>query len=256
MRASRSISVAVLLVAKSVGQVGNGRSEHILDEQERAWQVHLRLLDRYGEPDFRPEESAVDELIWTILSANTNDTNSGRAFRQLKATFGDDWDTVRTAPLDEIKAAIRTAGMYNQKAPRIVKTLEAIKAERGEYNIDHVQEMSVEDAQAYLTAFPGVGHKTASIVLLFSYRMAAFPVDTHIQRISQRLGLSSRRATPEKIKALWESLLPAETFLALHINLITLGREICSARRPNCDRCALCDLCDFHLGRGEWTGRA
>jgi endonuclease-3 len=224
-----------------------------LNREEKAWQVHLRLLDHFGEPDFTPEESAVDELIWTILSANTNDTNSGRAFRQLKATFGDDWDAVRTAPLDQIKDAIRTAGMYNQKAPRIVRTLDAIKADRGEYSIDHLRKMPVDEAEAYLTALPGVGHKTASIVLLFSFGMAAFPVDTHIQRISQRLGISGRSASPEPIKHLWEELLPGETYLALHINLITLGREICAARKPKCDRCPLRDLCDYAKHRNEWA---
>lgn len=221
--------------------------------EAQAWQVHLRLLDHFGEPDFTPEISAVDELIWTILSANTNDTNSGRAFRQLKATFGDDWDAVRTAPLDEIKEAIRTAGMYNQKAPRIVKTLEAIRTDRGEYSIDHLREMPVDEAEAYLTALPGVGHKTASIVLLFSFGMAAFPVDTHIQRISQRLGISGRTAAPERIKHIWESLLPGETYLDLHINLITFGREICTARSPKCERCPVQDLCDYYQQRGEWA---
>lgn len=216
-----------------------------MELQEKAWQVYFKLLEAYGEPDFTPETSPVDELIWTILSANTNDTNSGRAFRQLKATFGDDWDAVRTADLDEIKEAIRTAGMYNQKAPRIVSTLEAIKADRGTYTLDHVAVMPVDQALAYLTALPGVGHKTASIVLLFSFGMAAFPVDTHIQRISQRLGISDANASPEKIKGIWEELLPGETYLALHINLITHGREVCVARKPRCVRCALAALCDF-----------
>jgi endonuclease-3 len=222
-----------------------------MELREKAWQVYFKLLETYGEPDFTPEASPVDELIWTILSANTNDTNSGRAFRQLKATFGDDWDAVRTADLDEIKEAIRTAGMYNQKAPRIVSTLEAIKADRGTYTLAHVAAMPVDEALAYLTALPGVGHKTASIVLLFSFGMAAFPVDTHIQRISQRLGVSEANASPEKIKGIWEGLLPGETYLALHINLITHGREVCVARKPRCVRCALAALCDYRLGAAE-----
>lgn len=224
-----------------------------MEREEKAWQIYYGLLEMYGEPDFAPEVSPLDELIWTILSANTNDVNSGRAFRQLKATFGDDWDAVRTAPLDAIKEAIRPAGMYNQKAPRIVQTLTAIKEDQGVYSIDHVAEMPVEEAQTYLTALPGVGHKTASIVLLFSFRMAAFPVDTHIQRISQRLGVCTRTATPEKIKHIWEGLLPGATFLTLHINFITHGREVCRARKPRCEGCRLAALCDYRRQTGEWV---
>ena len=110
--------------------------------------------------------------------------------------------------------------------------------------------MPVDEAMAYLTSFPGVGHKTASIVLLFIFNMPAFPVDTHIQRISQRTGISSRRATPEKVKADWEALLPGETYFPLHISLITHGRDRCRARKPNCDGCVLLSLCDY----GNWCG--
>ena len=156
-------------------------------------------------------------------------------------------------PLDDIKDAIRVAGMYNQKAPRIVEALTRIKDERGAYNLDHVPEMSVDEAMAYLTGFPGVGHKTASIVLLFIFNMPAFPVDTHIQRISQRTGISSRRATPEKVKANWEALLPGETYFPLHISLITHGRDRCRARKPNCDGCVLLSLCDYGNGVGTWA---
>jgi endonuclease-3 len=216
----------------------------------KAEAIYAALLANYGEPDWRPEHSPVDELIWTILSANTNDRNSERAFLSLKARFGDDWDAVRVAPLDEIKEAIRTAGMYNQKAPRIVATLEKLKRERGEYNLDDLREMPVDEAQTYLQSFPGVGHKTASIVLLFCFRMGAFPVDTHIQRQSQRLGISDRKASPEKIKLIWESLLPPESYYALHLNFIRHGREVCQARVPRCEICVLQAHCDYFRGSG------
>jgi endonuclease-3 len=142
------------------------------------------------------------KLIATILSANTNDVNSGRAFDQLCAAFGGDWDAVRTAPLAAIQTAIRPAGMYNQKAPAIVATLERIKAARGDYDLRFLAALPVDEAMAFLTSLPGVGHKTASIVLLFCFNRPAFPVDTHIQRISQRLGISGRRAAPDKIKTI------------------------------------------------------
>ena len=144
-----------------------------------------------------------------------------------------------TRPLEEIKDAIRVAGMYNQKAPHIVETLELLHREKGRYSLEHVREMAPAAAQTYLQRFPGVGHKTASIVLLFSYGMAAFPVDTHVQRVTQRLGLSGRRASAEKIKSIWEEMLPEETYFCLHVNLIRHGRTVCSARTPRCAVCVL-----------------
>lgn len=222
--------------------------------RHKAEEVFQRLIDLFGRPEWQGGEDPVDELIWTILSANTNDTNSGRAFRQLKATFGDDWEAVRTAPLEAIKAAIRTAGMYNQKAPRIVETLTQIKAQQGSYCLDHLATMDVAGALAYLTSLPGVGHKTASIVLLFCFNRASFPVDTHIQRISQRVGVSGRTDSPEKIKGIWEALLPAETYYALHVNLIRHGREICQARNPKCEICPLQSVCDYYKRAGAWAG--
>ena len=226
-----------------------------MDLKEKAWQIYFRLLEAYGEPDWKPSHTPVDELILTILSANTNDVNSGRAFRAIKAHYGEDWDAVRTAPLEELKEVIRVAGMYNQKAPRIIKTLEMIRAEQGAYNIDHVAQMPVDEALVYLTHFPGVGHKTASIVLLFCFRAHAFPVDTHVQRIAQRLGVTGRKATPEAVKKQWESLLPGETFLALHINQIQHGREVCRARNPRCEVCNQTQHCDYFQRSGEWQGR-
>ncbi len=221
--------------------------------QQKAEAIYAGLINAYGEPDWRPENDPVDELIWTILSANTNDTNSGRAFRTLKERFGDDWDAVRTAPLEEIKSAIRVAGMYNQKAPNLVATLEKIRQDRGRYNLDDLTQWPVDEAQHYLQSFPGVGHKTASIVLLFCFNMGAFPVDTHVQRQTQRLGISDRKASPEKIKKIWESLLPPETYYALHLNLIQHGREVCQARSPRCEVCVLQPHCDYFGGRGEWA---
>jgi endonuclease-3 len=179
--------------------------------------------------------------------------NSGRAFAQLKAAFGDDWDAVRTGSLDAIKAAIRPAGMYNQKGPAIVATLEAIQRTRGEYDLWFLADLPAPDALKFLTALPGVGFKTASIVLLFCFNGAAFPVDTHIQRISQRLGISGRKANPDKIRLIWEALLPPQTFYPLHINLIRHGRQTCQALRPRCELCALQEHCDYFQGEGEWT---
>lgn len=222
--------------------------------QAKARAVYQGLVELFGYPEWRGGNEPVDELIGTILSANTNDVNSGRAFRQLKATFGEDWEAVRNAPLDAIKEAIRVAGMYNQKAPHIVETLTRIKEREGRYCLDHLATMEVPAALAYLTSLPGVGHKTASIVLLFCFNRGSFPVDTHIQRISQRVGVSGRKDSPGKIKGIWERMMPPETYYPLHINLIRHGREICQARSPKCEICPLQAVCDYYNRAGEWAG--
>lgn len=224
-----------------------------MDSETRARWIYQQLIAAYGEPQWRPGADPVNELIGTILSANTTDANSSAAFHNLKARFGDDWDAIRHAPLDEIKDAIRIAGMYNQKAPHIVASLARLEAERGEYSLDFLAEMEAPAALEYLMRFPGVGHKTASIVLLFCFNGASFPVDTHIQRITQRLGLSAAKAGPAQIKAIWESLLPPATFYPLHLNLIRHGHEVCQARLPHCARCVLQEHCDYAAGRGAWA---
>ncbi len=213
-------------------------------------------MAQYGVPEWEFERPVIDSLIHTILSANTSDINSGRAFRRLKEHFGNDWDAVRLALLDQIKELIRQAGMYNQKAPNIVATLERILRERGNYDLEFLGDLPVQEALAWLMALPGVGHKTASIVLLFCFGAGAFPVDTHIQRVSQRVGISSRKAGADKIKAIWEELLPAETYLPLHLNLIRHGREVCVARWPKCEICVLNSLCDYANRSGEWEAGA
>jgi endonuclease-3 len=223
--------------------------------QAKAWAIYTILSDHYGTPTFIPGNDPVEELIATILSANTNDVNSGRAFDQLRAAFGGDWDAVRNAPLDAIKEAIRPAGMYNQKAPAIVATLAEIQRSRGDYNLHFLADLPVDEALAYLTALPGVGFKTASIVLLFCFQGAAFPVDTHIQRISQRTGISGRKAGPDKIRLIWQELMPPETYYPLHINLIQHGRRTCQALRPRCDLCPLQAVCDYFTSGAETPGR-
>lgn len=202
------------------------------------------LMERYGHPDWRPDFAPMDELILTILSANTSDINSGRAFQRLKAAYPT-WQAVLDAPLEELTDVIRPAGMGPTKAPRIQAALRRVLIQRGEFDISFLAELPVEEGLAWLTQLDGVGHKTASIVLLFCFGKAAFPVDTHVQRVTQRLGLAGPKDDPARIKALWESLAPAEWFFALHLNLIRHGREVCHARRPACEICPLQAHCDY-----------
>jgi endonuclease-3 len=209
-----------------------------------AAQVHHRLLAAYGPPDWRPTNPAVDELILTILSQNTSDLNSGRAFAALKARYPD-WQAVLDAPVDELADTIRSGGLAPQKAPRIQAALRRILAERGEFSLDFLANMPTEEAMAWLTSIGGVGHKTASIVLLFCFGQPAFPVDTHITRVTRRLGFVDPNATPEKISALWSSLVAAEWYFPLHLNLIRHGREVCRAPTPRCAACVLLDICRY-----------
>ncbi len=211
--------------------------------KERAEAIYQALIDCFGEPLFTPGDDPTETLIGTILSANTTDVNSGRAFGRLMQLG--DWETIRTAPLPQIIDAIRPAGMYNQKGPHIVATLERLHGERGGYDLSDLATMPVDEAIGFLTSLPGVGRKTASIVLLFCFNRGAFPVDTHIQRITQRLGLSGPTASPDAVQRLWQALLPPENYYALHLNLIRLGREICTARVPRCLICPLQDMCNY-----------
>lgn len=217
-------------------------SEHTAAAKAAA--IYERLLAHYGYPDWRPGLSPMDELVLTMLSANTADVNSGRAFERLKAAYPD-WDAVLAAPLDELVEVIRPAGLGPSKAPRIQAALRRIYTERGAFDLSFLAEWPVAQGLAWLCTLEGVGHKTASIVLLFCFGQAAFPVDTHVQRVTQRLGLAKAADDPARIKTLWESLVPAEWFYALHLNLIRHGRLVCAARKPACDVCVLQSLCNY-----------
>ena len=211
---------------------------------EWAEQVYRRLDAAYGVPDWRPYYDPVDELVLTILSQNTSDLNSGRAFEAMRARYPT-WEEVLAAPVDELAASIRSGGLSQQKAPRIQAALRRVLQERGEFRLDFLRDLPLQEAFAWLTSFAGIGHKTASIVLLFCFNRPAFPVDTHITRVSRRLGVSGPKATPEQISAIWIDLVPSDRFYALHLNLIRHGREVCKAPTPRCAACILADLCAY-----------
>jgi len=214
----------------------------MIDFSVLARQVHQRLLDFYGQPAWRNPLSPVDELVSTILSQNTNDTNRDRAFDALCGQFTS-WEAVRDADLDSVIAAIRPAGLANQKGPRIQDVLRRITAERGNLDLDFLKDLPIEDSRGWLMKFKGVGPKTAAIVLLFSLGRPAFPVDTHIYRVTGRIGLRPESMNVEVAHLHLEQAFPPEAYYAAHLNIIRLGREICTARRPDCRQCPLNDLC-------------
>jgi endonuclease-3 len=207
--------------------------------------VHARLLDAYGPVDWRPGLPPIDELVSTILSQSTTDLNRDRAFNRLKEQFGS-WEAVRDSSADEIEAAIRVAGLSRQKAPRIKAALEYVTETQGELALDFLKTMPVDEARAWLTRMKGVGIKTASIILLFSLDMPAFPVDTHVHRTTGRLGVIPPKTSAEKAHHILEAALPPETYLDAHMNLIRLGREVCHARKPDCEACPLHEICLYY----------
>lgn len=211
---------------------------------ERALDAHDRLLEFYGYPEWRNPLPALDELISTILSQNTNDTNRDRGFNALKEHFPS-WEAVRDTDVEQVIEAIRPAGLANQKGPRIQNVLRQITDLRGGLDISFLEEYSPQEAAEWLVQFKGVGPKTAAIVLQFSLGLPAFPVDTHVYRITGRLGLRPEKMNADKAHPHMESLLPPETYYPAHLNIIRLGREICHARKPNCSACPLQDICDF-----------
>jgi len=211
---------------------------------KRAIRIHETLLKVFGEPTWRNPLPPVDELVSTILSQNTNDTNRDRAFHGLRAKFPS-WESVRDAQAEEVVAAIRPAGLANQKGPRIQQVLRQITEERGSLDLSFLKDLPLEEARTWLTKFKGVGPKTAAIVLCFSLGRPAFPVDTHIYRVTGRIGLRPEKMSVEQAHGFLERLLPPETYYAAHLNLIRLGREVCHARKPDCPHCPVRSFCDF-----------
>jgi endonuclease-3 len=208
------------------------------------------LTDEYGYPEWRAHLPPVDELVSTILSQNTNDTNRDIAFARLVARF-DTWEAVRDARPEDVIEAIRPAGLANQKGPRIQAALRYLTESQGEITLDHLLEMPVEQAKAWLTGIDGIGPKTAAIILLFAMNRPAFPVDTHVHRVSRRLGLISPSTSREKAHVDLEQIAPPQDYYAFHLQMIQHGRQVCQARRPKCAMCVLKTDCDYFRGQSE-----
>lgn len=205
--------------------------------------ITSKLEAAYGPPvrDVqRPEP--VDELVSTILSQHTSDTNTARAFSSLKERFPC-WDDVINAPVDSIVDAIRSGGLARQKALRIQRALTDVRAKGGGSDLSFLARMPVDDALAWLTALHGVGPKTAACVLLFSLDRPVMPVDTHVHRVSLRLGLLEAGTSADGAHGKLEAGLTASEVYVAHMLLIKHGRKTCKARAPRCGQCVLRDDC-------------
>ena len=211
--------------------------------RRKAARIHALLLKEYGTPRWTRLDG-VSEMVATILSQNTNDGNRALAYSRLPARFNT-WEAVRDAKTDDVIEPIRPAGLANQKGPRIQQALRRITEERGALNIDFLAALPVNKARAWLTSINGIGPKTAAIVLLFCYDRPAFPVDTHVHRVTGRLGLRPERLSADDTHTLMEALCPPGAEGPFHLNLIRHGREVCAARRPLCEACVLRKECAF-----------
>jgi endonuclease III len=206
--------------------------------------VHRRLLDHYGQPVWPDTYAPIDELIGTILSQHTSDVNSQRAFEVLTRVFNT-WEAVRDAPLEQLNETIRSGGLAAIKARRIQAVLSMLTADDGLVRLPDLRRMRRKRALTLLTSLPGVGRKTAACVLLFGSHVPAIPVDTHVHRVSLRLGLVPRGTSPEATTDALEASLAPPDYYAFHVNLIRLGRELCKASRPRCPACPLRERCAF-----------
>lgn len=210
----------------------------ILDAFEEEWGFEKNF------PEELVFEEPLDNLILTILSQNTNDTNRDKAFKILREQYPT-WGETALASEADIAQKIKIAGLSNTKASYIKQALSAVKNKFGEYSIKKLKKWDPKDVREFLVSLPGVGVKTAGIVMVFDLGMPSFPVDTHVARISRRLGWAEEKTTPEKIQLYLEATLPKERFAGAHLNFLKQGRTICSARKPKCGECTVKKWCKF-----------
>jgi endonuclease III len=200
------------------------------------------LAASYGVPTWQPRHDAVAELVLTILSQHTSDLNAERAFAELRRRLPS-WLDVEEAEAGEVAAAIVSGGLALQKTPRIQGALRAIRREVGTHDLAFLVTRDPLAARDWLTALPGVGPKTASVVLLFSFGMPLMPVDTHVHRVMRRIGIIPPATSADRAHDASLLILPSDRVFEAHVNFITHGRRVCFARRPACHRCPVMPRC-------------
>lgn len=245
--------------AKRLERYRPGLVRFVLDE----------LAGRYGRPTWQRRLDPTSELILTILTQNSADINAEVAFEALRRHYpgtggvqahnpgggwgggglpdgvAPDWDAIENAPLPELVDTIRPGGLANQKAPRIQATLRYIREERGDYSLEFLGEMTALDARDWLTQIDGIGKKTASVLLLFSFGLPLMPVDRHVERVAQRVGLVGPKVGADDAHDLFLGMLEPDQMYEAHVNLIQHGRKVCHAQRPDHDACPLRSRCRF-----------
>jgi endonuclease-3 len=245
--------------AKTLERYRPGLVQYVLDE----------LGAYYGRPVWQRRLDPTSELILTILTQNSADTNAEVAFEALRHAYpsegvvqahnpgagwggvglpdgrAPDWAAVEFAPLPELVDTIRPGGLANQKAPRIQSTLRQLREERGDYSLEFLGEMSARDARDWLTRIDGIGKKTASVLLLFSFGLPLMPVDRHVDRVAHRVGLVGPKVSADDSHDLFLGMLEPDEMYEAHVNLIQHGRKLCHAQRPECGRCPIRARCRY-----------
>jgi endonuclease-3 len=215
------------------------------------------LREQHGAPKRMPRRDPLSELIAALLSQNTSDVNSGRAFGNLVSTFGT-WEEAAEADVEGISEAISAGGLNRVKAPRIKTILSRIKSEKGSLDLRFLGNMPLAEARTWLESLPGVGPKTAACVLLFSLGRPALPVDTHVYRVSQRLGLIDSKVSPDNAHKILGEMVPSPDVYEFHMNMVRHGRKVCRAQSPLCGGCLLNKGCAYGkrtIRRADGAGR-
>jgi len=236
----RKYPSAIHSMSKSKAKINGEFIEELLDTLELKY-GHSRMIARFD---------PMDELISCILSQHTSDSSSFPAFTNLRATFPD-WQDVVDAGAERVADVIRKAGLANQKSKSIINCLRAIKDELGEYSLEHLRGMPTLQARDWLLKLPSVGPKTASIVLCFSMGRETIPVDTHIFRVSRRIGVLPPDLDENKAHDYLLSLVPGRLAFRYHTVLIQHGRMTCKAPKPDCASCPVTNFCQWHLTGGK-----
>lgn len=203
-----------------------------------------RLNAAYGKKEYSPSQAPLDSLILTLLSQNTSSSNCSRAFAQLRERFPL-WENVLKSDVNDIAEAIRPGGLAEIKAPRIKAILQQIYEAQGSLDLSWLELKGSNEVRDYLLSFSGVGPKTAACVLLFSLGRPVLPVDTHVLRISKRLGLIDQKVSAEKAHQILQEMLPDDRIYSFHVNMIAHGRAVCAAGAPKCNICTLKEDCDY-----------
>ncbi|GHA74041.1 endonuclease III domain-containing protein [Pontibacter akesuensis] len=222
---------------------------HQLPAAEKTQQTHELLNQAYKRLTLDSRRTPMHELVSTMLSHRTNHADEVKAYNTMLERFGD-WEGVMQADENELADAIQTTRYPGQKAPQIQQTLRRIQEKQGEINIDFLKDIPVEEAMEWLTSLPGVGLKTATLLLLFNFKKPVLPVDTHVFRVSQRVGLIGASVTANKAHALLLSMLPKDPveLFNFHKHLFWHGQRVCTFYSPKCEECVLQHICNYYQG--------
>ncbi|MGZ8581578.1 MAG: endonuclease III domain-containing protein [Actinomycetota bacterium] len=212
-------------------------------DRRRIRAIARRLEKRFGPLEPPRAADPLDELVLTVLSQHTSDLNAERAFADLRRAFPGGWPEVVEAPTTAVADAIRSGGLANSKAPRIQAILREVRDREGAFDLSSLRGIPDADARDYLVSLPGIGPKTAAVVLSFALGRDAMPVDTHVHRVTKRLGMIPPKTSAERADRILHELVPDGLRTPMHVGFIRLGREICKAPKPRCRGCPLNDLC-------------